>query len=273
VLDDGEEVHARRVVVGAGIAFFAWVPPELRGFDPALVSHSSVVRDFDRLRGRRVLVVGAGQSGLEWAALASEAGAEVEVVARAPGLLFLRGGRLHDRSGPFRPLFYPTRGVGPPGINWLMGSPDVFRRMPRRWSLPMAERAIRPAGAAWLRPRLERVQITLDRRVAAVRASNGHLRIVLADGTEREVDHVVAATGYRVDVARYPFLAPDLVDGLARADGFPRLGRSYESSIAGLHFVGAPAAGSLGPGMRFVSHSGIAARAVARGAVNGIRSS
>jgi hypothetical protein len=48
VLEDGEELDARRVVVGAGIGFFAWVPPELRGFNSALVSHSSAHQEFER---------------------------------------------------------------------------------------------------------------------------------------------------------------------------------------------------------------------------------
>lgn len=264
VLDDGVEVDAQRVVVAAGIGFFAWMPPEFRGFDPALVSHSSAHRDFDRFRGLRVVVVGAGQSALESGVLLQEAGAEVELVARSSTLVFVRGGSLHDRSGPFRGVIYPRRGVGPPGINWLMGSPGVFRRLPPRWSAPMAYRAIRPAGAASLIPRLQSVRVTLGRRITALDVNDAGLTVALDDGTKRVVDHVIAATGYRVDVARYPFLAPELVDSLVRVDGFPTLSTAYESSVPGLHFVGAPAARSLGPGMRFVSHSGMAANAIAR---------
>jgi hypothetical protein len=40
---------------------------------------------------------------------------------------------------------------------------------------------------------------------------------------------------------------------------------SYQSSIPGLHFVGAPAAWSFGPLMRFVAGTGFAARALSRG--------
>jgi cation diffusion facilitator CzcD-associated flavoprotein CzcO len=272
LLDDGEEIDAHRVVVGAGIGYFAWVAPEFRGFDTALVSHSSAHRDFEGFRDRRVLVVGAGQSALESAALACEGGAEVEVVARAANLTYLRGGGLHDRSGSLRRLLYPKRGVGPPGINWLMGSPSVFRRLPARWSGPLAHRAIRPAAAPWLRPRLEPVRITLGRRVVALEPDDAHLTVALDDGTERVVDHLVAATGYHVDVGLYPFLARELVDRLARVNGFPRLSTAYESSVSGLYFVGAPAAGSLGPGMRFVSHSGMAANAIARATASRVRS-
>jgi FAD-dependent urate hydroxylase len=94
----------------------------------------------------------------------------------------------------------------------------------------------------------------------ALHANYAGLTVVLDDGTERVVDHLMAATSYEVDIAQYPFLALELVD--ARSNGFSRLRTAYESSVSGLHFVGAPAAGSLGPGMRFVSHSGMAAPAI-----------
>jgi hypothetical protein len=42
----------------------------------------------------------------------------------------------------------------------------------------------------------------------------------------------------------------------------PRLRRGFESSIAGLHFVGAAAAASFGPITRFVAGTMYAARAV-----------
>ena len=263
-LEDGEHVDARRVVVAAGIGYFAWTPPEFADCDRSLVSHSSAHSDFGLFSDRRVLVVGSGQSGLESAALLNEAGAEVTLVARAPKLVFLRGERLHDRSGPLRGLFYPTWGVGPPVVNWLMGAPTVYRALPTQLREALARRAIRPAGAAWLRARLAPIHIDLDRCVAKLEGQNGSLRVVLDDGSERLVDHVVLATGYHVDIARYPFLDSHLRTGIDMIGGFPKLARGYESSVTGLHFVGAPAAASFGPGLRFVSHTGVAADAITR---------
>jgi cation diffusion facilitator CzcD-associated flavoprotein CzcO len=124
-LEDGQSVDAARVVVAAGIAHFAWIPPAFAGFDSARVSHTSSHSDFGVFRDRRVLVVGSGQSGLESAALLHETGAKVALIVRATKLLFLRGDTLHYRSGPLRGLFYPAWGVGPPILNWFMGSPRV----------------------------------------------------------------------------------------------------------------------------------------------------
>jgi hypothetical protein len=77
-------------------------------------------------------------------------------------------------------------------------------------------------------------------------------------------------TGYKPDVARYPFLAPALTAQIQRVDGYPILARGMESSVPGLHFIGAPAAWSFGPTMRFVSGSWYCGRSVAT-AISGTR--
>jgi hypothetical protein len=81
------------------------------------------------------------------------------------------------------------------------------------------------------------------------------------------VDHVLMATGYRVDVRKYEFLSGSLVSALRLIDGHLVLGRGFESSVRGLHFLGAPAVWSYGPLMRFVAGADLAARAVARSVV------
>jgi cation diffusion facilitator CzcD-associated flavoprotein CzcO len=262
-LTDGSEARVRRVVVAAGIEPFAYVPPELALNGSSLVTHSSAHQDFEGFRDLSVLIVGGGQSALEWGALAHEAGASVEIVAHRP-LRFLRGESLHNRAGLLRPLLYPSWGVGPPGLNWVMGQPNTFRQLPTSVGTPLAQRAIRPAGAAWLRSRLAHVAVTSGTSVHSIRQTDGKLTVALRDGSDRLVDHLISATGYRIDISRYPFLSEELIGVIRRRAGFPLLTSGYESSVRGLHFLGAPAAGVMGPGMRFVSHSGIAGAAVAR---------
>jgi hypothetical protein len=106
----------------------------------------------------------------------------------------------------------------------------------------------------------------MKRVVVAAEDSNGAVRVKLDDGSERVVDHVLLATGYDVDIARYPFLDPELLARIERSDGYPCLRAGLESSVPGLHFVGASAAASFGPIMRFVVGSWYAAPAVARSA-------
>jgi hypothetical protein len=75
------------------------------------------------------------------------------------------------------------------------------------------------------------------------------------------------ATGYRVDLRKYEFLSGNLISELRIIGGYPALGRGFESSVPGLHFLGAPAAWSYGPLMRFVAGADFAARAVAQSVV------
>jgi thioredoxin reductase len=255
------------VIVAAGIAPFAWRPAQFTDFSPELVSHSSEHRVFDRFRGQRVLVIGGGQSALESAALLHEAGADVEVLVRSKGIQFLRGERVYANAGLLRDVLYPPLGVGPPGLNVVMGTPSLYRMLPRELSAPLAQRAIRPAAAAWLRPRLADVKITSRRSATSAAAVDGRVHVHLDDGSEKVAEHVVLGTGYRVDVSRYAFLHESLVHATRTAKGYPVLTRSFESSVEGLYFLGAVSAASAGPGMRFVSHTGPAAIAVTQSVV------
>jgi len=126
----------------------------------------------------------------------------------------------------------------------------------------IARRAIRPAGAGWLRPRMNGVRITTGRVIISANPISQQVRLRLDDGTERCVDHILLATGYHVDISRCAFLAPDLVRSLRLVDGYPELTAGFEASLPGLHFLGASAAGTFGPLMRFVAGTKYAARAL-----------
>jgi hypothetical protein len=253
------------VVVAAGISLFARQPAEFDGLPEQLVSHSSTENDLGRYAGRRTIVIGGGQSALESAALLREAGADVEVVLRRPIVHWLdqRASWLKSEANPLRGLFYPPTDVGPPGLNQLVAAPDVFRRLPRRLQDPIAYRCIRPAGAGWLVSRMGGVRITPGRKALGAVARGQEIRLTLDDGTERCADHVILATGFRVDVTRYPFLAESLLRGLHVVNGYPELTRGFESSVPGLHFLGAPAARSFGPLCRFVAGTAYSAGALA----------
>jgi FAD-dependent urate hydroxylase len=263
-LADGTAMSARRVVVAAGIELFANRPAIAAGLPPELASHTGDHRNFHRFRGARVLVVGGGQSALECAALLNESGARAEVAVRQDHMHWLNGGKYQRMLGRYAPLVYAPTDVGPLGLSRLVAVPDLFRRLPRRAQDPLAYRSIRPAGAAWLRPRLTEVPIRLDRTVVSATARNAQVSVTFADGGTQTVDHLLFGTGYRVDITRYPFLTAGLTARIRRAGGYPLLGRGMESSVPGLHFVGAPAAWSFGPIVRFVSGGWYTGRALVR---------
>lgn len=263
-IDDGEELWADRVVVACGIGPFARRPPQLAAVPPDYASHTSDHRDLSRFEGQRVLVVGGGQSGLESAALLHEARADVEVLVRQDHVNWLHGGKYHRMLGRLAPLVYAPTDVGPMGLSRLVAVPDLFCRLPRDVQEPLAYRAIRPAGAAWLLPRLQAVPVRLGRTVQSARPVDGRLHVELDGGEARVVDHLLYGTGYRVDIGRYPFLARELLREIRQVDGYPVLGPGLQSSVPRLHFLGAPAAWSFGPIMRFVSGGWYASQSLVR---------
>ena len=271
-LENGERVHADRVVVATGIADFKWYPEVFRSLPQGLVSHACEHDDLGVFAGQRVLVVGGGQSALESAALLAEAGAQVEVVARRPEVSWLSR-RWHHKLGPLSRLMYAPPDVGPAGISWMVALPGAFKSMPRRLQTWMTRKALRPAGAGWLPPRLGTVTITTGLEAVEATERDGCAAVTFDDGSVREADHVLLGTGYQVDISRYPFLARELVGQVETAAGYPVLGGGFESSVSGLHFLGAPAAWSFGPLMRFVAGTAYAGRELVRGVLGQARTS
>lgn len=263
-LSDGERLSARRVVLACGIARFVHVPDEFAGWPGELVSHSAAHREPAAFAGRRVSVVGAGQSAFELAALIDEAGAAgVEVLARGPRVVWLRGHAVKQRLGTLGPVLYAPTDVGPLWYSRLVERPGVFGLLPRGAQDRIAARCIRPACAHFVRERLDGVRLTTGVRVLSARTTAGGLELTLSDGTRRQTDHLILATGYRVDFSRYGMLEEALAAAVAVRGGYPVLGTGLESSVPGLHVLGAPAAWSFGPIMRFVSGSWYAGRALA----------
>jgi hypothetical protein len=260
----GEEIKSRRVVVAAGIGAFASRPQEFADIPAALASHTTEQQNLRKFKGQRVVVIGGGQSALESAALLNEAGIEAEVIARSETLNWVG---LHPRLhhlGWISKALYSRRDVGPAGISRLVSMPHLFRRLPRRIQDCTAYRAIRPAGAGWLVPRVASVPITLGRKVVSASVAASRLRLRFDNGMERLVDHALLATGFRVDVSRYSFLSPSLLRKLETVSGFPVLTRGLESSIPGLHFLGKPASWSFGPLLGFVSGAEFASTELTR---------
>ena len=268
-LDDGEELAASRVIVAAGLVPFRYRPEPLASLPASLMSHAYDHDDLGGFSGRRVAVIGSGQSALECAALLHERGAAVEVLARGAAVHWLPDDTLPVAPGvgrawrPAVPL--PPTDVGGRLTGWAAATPDVFRRLPARLQPDVAFRCIRPAGSGWLRGRLSEVPISCGVAISDAREHAGQVTLQLADGSSRTVDHVLLGTGYHVDVRRYPFLERELAASIAVADGgYPVLGAGLESSVPGLHFMGAAAAHSFGPIMRFVVGSWYSGPAVAR---------
>jgi len=271
-VEDGEVWKARRVIIAAGIEPFASKPAEFKRVPGELASHSCDHRDLGRFAEKKIAVIGAGQSALESAALLHEAGADVEVLVRAPFVRWLWRHKWFHTFTPVARMLYAPADVGQAGLSQLVARPHLFRRLPRSMQDRWGKRAIRPAGAGWLKLRCQPIRITTSRLVTSAVPQGDQLLLTLNDGTKRSVDHALLATGYRVDIALYPFLSKPLFKSIETVNGYPKLGNGFESSVPGLHFLGAPAAWSFGPIMRFVAGADFASRNLMRGILGSVKS-
>jgi lysine/ornithine N-monooxygenase len=264
-LADGRSVKAKKVVVATGVASYANIPDNLSHLPAALLSHSQEHKDFSSFKDKAVIVVGSGQSALEAAALLHEAGAAVELIARGSVIWINR--KLYYRTGPAKRIFYPPSDVGPPGINWLVANPLLFKRFSDKTRSSLDARAVRPAGSPWLRQRVEgHVLITPNTLIVSATEQGQRVHLKLSDGTTRVVDHIVLGTGYQADIHALKFIDPALIQKVQEHDGSPLLNEWFESSVPHLHFVGAPAGYVFGPLCRFVVGAKVSARQIARSA-------
>jgi hypothetical protein len=104
--------------------------------------------------------------------------------------------------------------------------------------------------------------------VTEAKVQTGRVNLRLTDGagihTTLMTDHVISATGYKVDIERLTFLDPDLRAGIQSVDSTPVLSANFESSVPGLYFVGPSAANTFGPLLRFACGARFTARRLSR---------
>lgn len=260
--DDNSSLRAGQVVIASGIRDFGHTPAPLAQLPAAIVSHSSHYGDLSALSGREVVVVGAGASAIDIAVLLLDKSASVTVVTRAPVIRFHgppRTRTLRER------VVNPMTGLGPGWKSYAVANaPLAFRVLPEPFRLKVVRRHLGPAPGWFMRDQVEgRVPCLTDTRIEQASVEDGKGRLVLArgDGSHQTVtaDHVIAATGYRVDLERLAFLGPDLRGRIRLTGRSPALSSRFESSVPGLYFAGAAAADCFGPLLRFAYGAGFAA--------------
>jgi thioredoxin reductase len=267
-LSTGETIATRTVVVAVGVGPFAHVPDELAGMPSWLVSHSSAHSDLSLFAGKDVAVVGAGQSALETAVLLADAGAHPHLLARRR-VLDWNTVPEENRSRRAALLEGPRSGLGTGYRTWLWAErPGIVRYLPERTRRRIVRETLPPAGAWWLRDRLDdRIRVSTGRHLSKVVELDDGIAVTTIDRNGRrlvtEAEHVIAATGFVPDVERLALLAPELRARVATRLGAPVLSRDFEASVPGLYFAGLAAASTYGPVMRFVHGAGFAAGRIA----------
>jgi hypothetical protein len=276
-LDDGESFTVRRIVLAVGITHFQYVPPALAHLPAQYLSHSAAHRKLESFLGRKVAVIGGGSSALDLAGLLHEAGADVQLITRRTDLVF------HSKpTGKARSLWQrlrnPASGLGP-GLSskFFSDAPWLFQYLPEDMRLRAVQRALGPSGGYFVKDMVVgKVPTVLGYAPDGADVQEGKVRLQLrpvkesSNGNSPEttkevvVDHVIAATGYKVDLERLQFLSPDLRSQVRTLNGAPVLASNFESSEKGLYFAGIAAANTFGPVMRFAFGAGFAARRLAK---------
>ncbi len=268
--ESGEEFLARRVVVATGLSVFQHIPQQFRHLPASRVTHPSQHTNFDEFAGREVTVLGRGASSLNAAVLLHEAGAKVTLISRSRKI------HIHELADlTKRPLhqkvLHPSTPLGTSMRSWLAcKAPDLFHILPAAMRRVLVHKHLGPAGGAALQNRLDGIPKMLGASIHAAEAADGsgeRLRLTLTDSDSKVrqhlTSHVIAGTGYRTDLKRLAFLSANVQEGIRTNDrGVPKLNRSFEASLKGLHFIGPIAAPEFGPLARFVAGTEFAAERV-----------
>jgi thioredoxin reductase len=266
-LEDGETFEAHNVVLAIGITHFAWIPENLAHLPEEFLTHSARHCEVEPFRGRDVVVIGSGASALDLAGLLKEAGANVQLASRRKELVFHSQPTGKPRS-LWQQMRHPKSGLGP-GMRsrFYADAPDAFYYLPEQLRLKIVSRALGPSGGWFIRDKvIGKMPLHLGYTPQQAKVQNGkvHLTLRAEDGGTRELvtEHVIAATGYKVDLDRLQFLSPEIRTKLRALNRTPVLSSNFESSIPGLYFAGVSAANSFGPVMRFAFGAGFAARTI-----------
>ena len=238
-LDDGSVLEAQHVVVAVGFYYFPFTPTEVAQLLPqGYFSHTCHAVDLTAFSGKRVLIIGGRQSAFEWTALLREKGAaHVHVSYRheTPQFAEAHWGWVMDVVN--------TIGAHPTWFRALSPEDKEAYRY-RLW----AEGRLKLEP--WLDARIHQDNVTLHPQTQLVStevAPQNSLKIQLSSGEEIEVDHVITATGYKVETSQLPFLHPDLLAALQCSNGFPCLDAHFQSNIPGLYFTSLMAGQDFGP--------------------------
>lgn len=262
-LDNGEMLTARRVIVAVGLSDFRQIPTELAGLPPEVFSHSAEHHDLSGFKDRDVSVIGGGSSALDVVASLRSCGAHARLVARRPALKWNM-----PVKHPWR-RWYPNSGLGGGWRNaFFEHAPMIFRHLPQETRMDIVRRWLGPAGGWPTRRTVEQGPVLLGQTLRSAEYRNGRVQLRLSGrGGEETIiatDHVIAATGYKVDLRRLCFLGKEFQTELRTAEHTPILSPNFESSVPDLYFVGLAAANTFGPVMRFLLGARYTARRLTR---------
>ena len=214
-LESGETLKAKQVVIATGVAHHLKVPAEFSSAKDVI--HSYYTQEIEALQGKKVLVVGAGQSAAEAMEICQKNENEVHWYARKA------------------PRFYSEPLDLPKWIfNLVVKSAGLFRTLPHS----LIQYMFSIFSATTMTPDNEAKLTGIDSFSTLPDLST--------------YDHVISATGYNYTLNHMNFLADDLRDSLEMKAAMPRIDKNFMSSMRDLYFIGPSTEMFFGPPMKFM---------------------
>jgi cation diffusion facilitator CzcD-associated flavoprotein CzcO len=270
-VEGGDSFLARQVVLATGVSLFQHIPEDLATLPKDLVTHSSEHRTFEQFEGHDVVVMGRGASSLNAAVLLHESGARVTLLTRKHKI-HIHTAAKETRRSLYHRLRHPSSPLGTSLRSWLASSmPGILRYLPCQARALLTWKHLGPAGGSVLRGRIEnKFPLLLGWSIAsaelmeAPNSADRRIKLTLTnpelETREHITSHIIAGTGFRVDLSRYRFLDKRVQSAIRTYNsGAPVLSHHFESSVKGLFLIGPVAHASFGPLLRFAAGAGFAA--------------
>ncbi|MGA2163907.1 MAG: NAD(P)-binding domain-containing protein [Solirubrobacteraceae bacterium] len=226
----GKEVHRYDALLVANGHHWSprWPEPPIPGSFDGEQIHAHEYKEPSQLAGKRVVVVGMGNSAMDIAVDASYHARSTTLVAR-------RGVHVVPKYILGRPL---DAGVKPSRIpfTWLLRGMQVVTRLTvgpmERYGLPRPDHRLgqaHPTVSSRILDRLAHGAIAVKPEIAELDGD----RVRYADGSEGQADLIVYCTGYKIS---FPFLDERLVS--APENRLVLYKRVFSPEQQGLYFIG-----------------------------------
>lgn len=239
-LDNGTTIHAKFVAIAIGLKYFQFIPESLiKDLPQGSYTHSCDFVDMQSMKDKRVLILGGRQSAFEWAALLNEAGAKAVYLSYR-----------HDT-----PQFAQSDWAWVnPMIDHIAEEPSWFRKLPLQEQENISKKLWaegRLKLEPWLAKRIKKDTIKLlpsTRLLSCVRIANGELKIMFDKAPNITADHIILATGFKVNIRKVPFLTgSNILSKLFINNDHPVIDENFQTNLPGLFITSMPAGQDFGP--------------------------
>lgn len=239
LLDDGTIISAKYVVVAIGFKYFSFIPDSLKDLPKGSYTHSCDFVDMHSMKGKRVLILGGRQSAFEWAALLNEAGAKIVYLS------------YRHETPKFEQSDWSWVS---PMVDRITEEPSWFRKLPIQEQENIGKKLWaegRLKLEPWLAPRIKKDSIKLLQGtglISCVRIDTGELKIMFDKAPNITADHIIIATGFKVNIRNVPFLAAgNILSKLNINNDFPVIDEYFQTNLPGLFITSMPASQDFGP--------------------------